>query len=129
MTYLLLDTSTPVCRVTVVQGQSRHDYEWQVGRELAKHLLEYLTLALKEHDSSLTELSGIGVLRGPGSFTGLRIGLSVLNTIADSQAVPIVGAEGEDWQNEALARLERGENDQVVLPIYGREANITAPRK
>lgn len=129
MTYLLLDTSTPVCRVSVIQAGLRHDYEWQAGRELAKHLLEYLTSALSKHDSSLVELSGIGALRGPGSFTGLRIGLTVLNTLADSQAIPIVGTIGDDWQNEALTRLGAGENDRVVLPVYGREANITEPRK
>ena len=129
MIYLLLDTSTPICRATVVKDGNRSDYEWQADRNLAHGLLEYLTKILKEHDADLSSLSGIGVLRGPGSFTGLRIGLTVVNTVADSQSVPIVGADGDDWQNVALNQLNKGQNDKVVLPLYGREARITNPRK
>ena len=66
---------------------------------------------------------------GPGSFTGLRIGLTVLNTIASSQAIPIVGATGDDWQDVAVAGIDSGQNDEIVMPFYGSEANITAPRK
>jgi len=68
-------------------------------------------------------------MKGPGSFTGLRIGITVFNTIADTNNVPIVGETGDSWQDKAIMRLENGENDHVVLPEYGSEANITKPRK
>ncbi|MDB5178023.1 MAG: HAD-superfamily hydrolase, subfamily variant 3, partial [Candidatus Saccharibacteria bacterium] len=44
-------------------------------------------------------------------------------------AIPIVMAKGEQWQGTALSRLQAGENDQLALPFYGGEANITKPRK
>lgn len=126
---LLLDTAAPTCKLTLVDGESRYDYEWGANRELARGLLEFLVTTLAEHDQTLAELSGIGVLRGPGSFTGLRIGITTLNTIADSERISIVGTLGDAWQDEALARLAAGENDQIVLPEYGRDARITTPRK
>lgn len=126
---LLLDTSTPECHLTLVQDGNFTEYTWQADRELARGLLKFIVDTLAEQDASITSLEGLGVLRGPGSFTGLRIGITTLNTIADSEQVPIVGATGDEWKNEAAARLAAGENDQIVLPEYGRDARITTPRK
>lgn len=126
---VLLDTSTPTCKLTLVDGETRHEHEWQADRQLAKGLLTYLKDRLQEHQATFSDISGIGVFTGPGSFTGLRIGMTVLNTLADSESVPIIGTNGDDWQNEALEKLNQGKNDRVVLPFYGAEANITAPKK
>lgn len=126
---LLLDSSTPICRITLIDEDTRIDNEWQADRTLAKGLLGYLDAQLRAHGWTFADITGIGVFEGPGSFTGLRIGMAVLNTIADAQSVPIVGARGEAWQTEALARLEAGENDRIVLPFYASEAHITKPRK
>ena len=126
---LLLDTSTPVCKLSLIDGDDRYDTEWQADRTLAKGLLKYIATNLTSHGKSWTDITAIGVYQGPGSFTGLRIGLTVANTIADAQAIPIVGGQGETWQQDVLAKLKSGENDQIVLPFYGGEAHITAPRK
>jgi len=126
---LLLDTSTPVCKVSLVDGDWRFDDEWESGRTLAKGLLGYLQDILTKNDKVWTDVSGIVGFKGPGSFTGLRIGLTVLNTFADSESIPIVGTTGEDWQIVGLQRLSSGENDKLVMPEYGAEAHITTPRK
>lgn len=124
---LLLDTSTPMCKLTLIDGAWRYHNDWRADRELAKNLLAYLRDQLAKNRKTWTDISGIGVFQGPGSFTGLRIGLTVLNTLADTQGIPIVGASGDDWQTKALAQLENGENDRIVLPFYGGEAHITMP--
>ena len=126
---LLLDTSTPVCRVTLVDGDTRIEREWQADRTLAKNLLRYLTDALADAGVALQDVAAIGVMSGPGSFTGLRIGMAVCNTLADGLGIPIVGERGDDWQVAALRRLRAGETDALVLPHYGGEAHITQPRK
>ncbi len=126
---VLLDTATPVCRLRLVDADNHINSEWQADRTLAKGLLGYLQSQLAQHQKSLSDITGIGVFQGPGSFTGLRIGMAVLNTLADSERIPIVGVRGDDWQKIALDRLRAGENDQVVLPFYGSEAHITTPRK
>lgn len=126
---LLLDTSTPVCRLILVDGAHRYEHEWDAGRGLAKGILAYLQEQLESQGGSWQSITGMVAFQGPGSFTGLRIGLSVLNTIARANNVPIVGAAGEGWQQDGLRRLEAGENDEIVLPEYGGEAHITQPRK
>ncbi len=130
MTYLLLDTSTPTCRMTVVTADgTRHVHDWQADRQLARELLAHLRDALDEAGTDMAHLAGIGVYPGPGSFTGLRIGLTVAGTIAASAGVPIVGETGDSWQETALARLTQGDDDRIVMPYYGRDARITTQKK
>lgn len=126
---LLLDTSTPTCKLTLINGDRRYDDQWQADRTLAKNLLAYLQEQLQKNEATFHDITGIGVFAGPGSFTGLRIGMTVLNTIADAQQVPIVGATGADWQKTVQAKLQAGENEKIVLPMYGGDAHITKPRK
>ena len=126
---LLLDTSTPTCKLTLIGDDWRHDDEWQADRQLADGLLSYLESHLTSKGTSWDDITGIAVFKGPGSFTGLRIGMSVLNALAHAKQVSIVGTTGDDWQTDALRRLRSGEDDKIVLPFYGREANITKPRK
>lgn len=126
---ILLDTSTPVCHLTLVEDGQQFKYQWQADRTLATGLLSFLEDKLGIHDKTLHDVSGVGVFCGPGSFTGLRIGITVLNTLADAQSIPIVGSIASDWQRDALARLASGQNDEMVLPFYGGDAHITTPRK
>ncbi len=126
---LLIDTSTPLCKLAIVRGESITWHEWQADRQLARGLLQYITVTLGEYDASLTDLTGIGVYRGPGSFTGLRIGSTVANTLADGLKVAIVGSTGQSWVTDVCARLNGGENDKITLPEYGGDAHITKPRK
>lgn len=126
---LLLNTSNFECRLALIDGDWRYESKWESGRELAKGLLGYIQSQLESQGKSWSDISGLGVFRGPGSFTGLRIGITVLNTVAYSENIPIIGETGEDWQVKAVSRLLAGENDKIVLPEYGGEANITLPRK
>lgn len=126
---VLWNSAEMTVQLTLVDGDKRTDYEWAAERNLARDMLAYLRDRLAENGASFADISGIGVFRGPGSFTGLRIGLAVLNTIAHEQRIPIVGVTGDVWREECLARLQNGRNDEIVLPEYGAEARITKPRK
>ena len=127
---LLWDSSTMTANITLVKDDGeRTTYEWEAGRSLARDMLAHLRDLLAEHSLTFADITGIGVNRGPGSYTGLRIGMTVLNTVGSAQHVAIVGAMGDTWQDDCLRRLAAGEDDQMVLPEYGGEANITQPRK
>ena len=126
---VLWDSSSMTVTLRLIDNGIDQSYEWAADRSLARDMLAYLRDKLADHDKTFVDITGIGVCRGPGSFTGLRIGMVVLNTLASSLHIPIVGATGEAWQQGTLDRLERGENDRIVMPEYGSEANITTPRK
>jgi tRNA threonylcarbamoyladenosine biosynthesis protein TsaB len=126
---IALDTSTPICKLGLENDDAIDWHEWQADRQLAKGLLGYIQDTLGLVSAGVNDISGIIVFKGPGSFTGLRIGMTVANTLADSLNIPIVGETGENWTHKALERLKNGENDRIVLPDYGSEAHITKPRK
>lgn len=127
--YVFLDTSTPTCKLRLAGDDVHYETEWEAGRGLAKGLLGFLEESLASQQKTWADITGLAVFRGPGSFTGLRIGITVMNTLSYANGLPIIGELGDDWQNRAQMRLSAGENDGIVLPEYGGEANITTPRK
>lgn len=118
------------CRFVFVHKEGMQEtYEWEAGRTLARDMLAHLRDTLAKKEMTFDDIEAIGVFRGPGSFTGLRIGATVLNTLADARSIPIVGVMGDAWESDALDRIERGEDDALVMPFYGSEAHVTTPRK
>lgn len=127
---LLLNTASADCQLLLVDQQGvSNDFGWPAGRDLARDLLPHIESALQTKNCSFSDLTGLAAFRGPGSFTGLRIGCTVLNTLANELNLAIVGVEGDGWQRRAIERLQLGENDQIVMPHYDRPANITQPKK
>lgn len=126
---ILVDTSTSVARMTIVSEAEKRLVEWEANRELAKGMLAWMVDVLKANNERLKDVTGIGLFKGPGSFTGLRIGMTIANTLASSLDVPIVAEQGDGWQERCVDRLRNGENDKIALPLYDRDANITKPRK
>ncbi|NCU37787.1 hypothetical protein EOL96_01845 [Candidatus Saccharibacteria bacterium] len=126
---LLWNSADMKIETVFLHGETTYAYEWNADRTLAKEMLAYLRDRLAEHELTFDDIESIGVFRGPGSYTGLRIGLTVLNTLAHSYSIPIVGAVGSTWQEICTRRILQGENDFLVLPEYGAQAHVTKPRK
>jgi tRNA threonylcarbamoyladenosine biosynthesis protein TsaB len=124
-------TDSPIAELSLCssEGAIVDQLTWQADRQLAHGLLEQITIFLSGHELSIHDLTGLFVFRGPGSFTGLRIGITTMNTLAYALDVPVVGEMGDAWRETATGRLAKGQNDKVILPFYGAEARITQPKK
>lgn len=129
MTVLLLNSSEKDCQITIFASEKLKNITWSADRKLAKDLLSNINNLLLENKLTLNDLTGLAIYKGPGSYTGLRIGITVMNTLASSLEIPIIGSEGDDWQENALKRLSNNEDDQLVLPEYGALPHITRPKK
>jgi len=75
------------------------------------------------------DIEGVICFKGPGSFTGLRIGLTLANSLAYGLDIPIVGSRGSNWQTKAIDTLLAGSNEKNVYPFYGAEPHVTQPKK
>jgi tRNA threonylcarbamoyladenosine biosynthesis protein TsaB len=103
--------------------------KWLAHRELSKDIHKVIKERLDEQKIAWKDLSGIIFYAGPGSFTGLRIGASVANTLASEVKIPIADASGDNWVDLAIKNLKENPKNYFVLPTYGRPARITTPRK
>lgn len=101
---------------------------WEANRKLADELLPTIQKLMSSNDVSIEDIKGIIIFTGEGSFTGLRIGTTVANTLAYSLASPIVESSGEDWIATGLVELEAAKPGSYVLPKYSSEPNITKPK-
>lgn len=130
MIILTIRTDAPEAQIGLYSDEKKLAYvEWQAHRELAETIHQQIKDMLAQQKILLSEVQGLAVYEGPGSFTGLRIGISVANAFADSLNVPIVASTGDDWLKASILSLQTGHNNHVVIPEYGALPNITTPRK
>ena len=92
MRILAVDTSTTSCSVAVVDQDSLLA-EATIVREQthSKHLMDMVDRVVSFSGGMISELDGFAVTRGPGTFTGLRIGISSVKGLAVASGKPVVG--------------------------------------
>ncbi len=130
MLILTIRTDKPEAEIGLFDDQTKQAYEtWQAHRELSVTLHHKLIDLLQGQDKTLADIEGIVGFAGPGSFTGLRICLTVANTLAYALHRPIVASNGEQWIERGIARLLSGEEQSIALPEYGADAHITLQKK
>lgn len=108
---LYLDTSSP----NIILRLDDKQYEYDFGNSLAEKLLAFMNEKLSENGRSWQDISEITFMSGPGSFTGLRIGATVINTLAQELQIPLKDHLGNSYP--------------IIIPNYGRAANISKPKK
>jgi tRNA threonylcarbamoyladenosine biosynthesis protein TsaB len=102
---------------------------WEAHRTLVETIHLKIKELLDKNSLGWQDIQGVICFKGPGSFTGLRIGLTVANALAYGLNIPVISSDGQTWQTKAIKRLLKGENDTIVTPEYGASANITLPKK
>lgn len=114
---LYLDTSDFTAKIELEDTATGkiHKYTDDLNKNMAEKLLKTLAAHLKEHGKSFQDLEKITFMSGPGSFTGLRIGATIVNTLSHELRIPLYD--------------HKGTKHPIILPDYGRPANITPPKK
>ncbi|HJQ08378.1 MAG TPA: tRNA (adenosine(37)-N6)-threonylcarbamoyltransferase complex dimerization subunit type 1 TsaB [Candidatus Saccharimonadales bacterium] len=129
MLILTIRTDNPEAEVGLFENQTKAAYKtWHAHRELSTTIHAEIEAILKTHGKSLQDVQGIVCFQGPGSFTGLRMGLTVANVLAYGLGIPIVATMDEGWVIKGIQRLQAGEDDKITLPHYGAPVHVTLPK-
>ncbi|MGD8470682.1 MAG: tRNA (adenosine(37)-N6)-threonylcarbamoyltransferase complex dimerization subunit type 1 TsaB [Desulfobacteraceae bacterium] len=113
MKILALDTATQSCSVAVTNdGFLSAELSIVKSQTHSKHLMELIHSVLEIAGFHPGDLDGLAVTIGPGSFTGLRIGISTVKGLAYALARPVVGIS----TLEALA-WQCGQTSYLICPL------------
>ncbi len=120
MKLLTIDTATEVCGVALTENR-RLLFDCRLNKKNIHNekLISIIQKAVDDVEWKLSDLNGIVVSIGPGSFTGLRIGVSVSKGLSFSLGIPIVGVNtldafaqaGSFWPGRICAIIKARENE------------------
>jgi tRNA threonylcarbamoyladenosine biosynthesis protein TsaB len=88
---LCVETSTTACSVALSKdGELKFLKEDSTGKSHSAMLLTFIDEVLKNNDIDLNNLDAFAVSKGPGSYTGLRIGVSTIKGLAYATEKPVI---------------------------------------
>ncbi|MGB6422877.1 MAG: tRNA (adenosine(37)-N6)-threonylcarbamoyltransferase complex dimerization subunit type 1 TsaB [Anaerolineales bacterium] len=120
---LALDTSTRTVGIALYDGtRVIGEYIWRSMDYHTVELAPAVHSALKKSGLKISDLGALGVALGPGSFTGLRIGLALAKGIALAQRLPLIGVPSLD----ALAIAQPVSDLPIVAVLQAGRSRLAA---
>lgn len=124
--HLIIDTSTSHCAIALRTLDGLFEVVDDTPRSHAVKLLPNISALLNEHGVTLPALETIAVVTGPGSFTGLRIGVGVAQGLAEAAAIDVISLSS--LQAQAFAGLNNMTNTEAIeLGSVANGANTVDP--
>ena len=131
-TILYIETATDVCSVALSKGAEIIGLKEEAGgNNHAKHLLPFVDEVLKQAEASMTDINGVAVSIGPGSYTGLRIGVSTAKGIAYTAGIPVMAISTLESIAQGAKTLWSGtstETVQIIPMIDARRMEVFTTR-
>ena len=121
---LCIETGTDICSVAIARdGVLISLRESDEGRDHARQVAVFVDELLKENDLRPEELDAVAVGKGPGSYTGLRIGVSFAKGLCYGIQKPLVAIGSLD----ALTEVAREDYEAGILDIDGWDEAVLCP--
>ena len=131
MKYLLIDTSSSNVVVSIIdEDKNLYEYKNKINTDLSSKILLIIDECLKKCESDLKTIDKIFVVNGPGSFTGVRIGVTVAKNIAwslDKEIIPISSLEliaTTPSKKKYLVPMIDARRGNVFAGIYDKDLNL-----
>lgn len=121
---LCIETGTNICSVGIARdGELVSLRESVEGRDHAKHVGVFVDELLRETGVAPDELDAVAVGMGPGSYTGLRIGVSFAKGLCYGLQIPLVAVGSLD----ALAEVAIEDNEAGILAVESWDEAVLCP--
>lgn len=130
MKILAIDTSSKICSVSILEDNKviieKHNDDEKTHSQKLMPLIDEL---LKEANLTLDNIDLLACSQGPGSFTGIRIGISTVKAFADVKNIPIIGVTSLESlaynvnHSGLIATLIDAKHDNVYFALYELKDN------
>jgi len=117
---LAIDTSTRFLSLGIYDDTKIYEYNLEVGSKLSSLLAVIIRKVLRALDLEAAELDYFACGLGPGSFTGLRVGLSMMKGLSWSLGKPLIGVPTLD----ILAMNSGLYSDKLIIPVVDAKRNL-----
>lgn len=125
MKVLAIDTATERCSVVLYNEETCIERSQETARAHAELVLPMVSAVLEEAGLTMRELNGIAYGRGPGSFTGVRIAVSVVQGLAFAADLPTVGVSNLAAVAQQAARHgSSNSGDRILVCMDARMGEI-----
>ena len=121
MNILAIDTSTPVCMLGLKIGNELFTNSQRVDRTHSKVVLPRILGLLQDAGIDKSDIDLIVYGQGPGSFTGLRIGVGVVQGLGFGLGVKVVGVSSMAGVAQTVMRKKRVDHVLVALTARNKE--------
>ncbi|CDH04452.1 putative glycoprotein endopeptidase, actin-like ATPase domain [Xenorhabdus bovienii str. oregonense] len=119
---LAIDTATEACSVAL-WNESVIEAQFEISpREHTQRILPMVQAVLSQGNLSLQQLDALAFGRGPGSFTGVRIGIGVAQGLALGAELPMLGVSSLKTMAQGAFRLKGAQN--VLVAIDARMGEV-----
>lgn len=127
MKVLSIDTSSKIASIAIIEdGRVLDEMHVLSEEEHSQTLMPMIEKMFNDNNMDLDEIDLIGCSRGPGSFTGIRIGIATAKAFSDAKNIPLIGIDSL----EALAYsvvIEKENNDcEILAMINAKNDNVYA---
>lgn len=121
-----IDTATDICGIALTEDRTLvTEFRSNIKRAHAEKIIHAIDRVLSDVHLKLNEIDGIALSIGPGSFTGLRIGLAVVKGLAFATNLPVVSVPSLDafacqayfWRDQ-ICPLIKAQADEAYAALY-----------
>jgi len=128
---LAIDTSTDIASLALVQdNEVMAELTWRCGQNHSTQLLPNLSHLLNQAQLSLQSVDCVIVAKGPGSFNGIRVGISTAKGLAFSLGIPLIGIstlEVEAYQHAGtglpICPIFNAGRGEIATAMYQKKDN------
>lgn len=107
---LIIGTTDKICSVGLYDKGKNDSIKWSWKKDTGTEVLDNINRLLKKHQKKLADLKAIMVNRGPGSYTGTRVGITVANGLGWARKIPVIGYNKDSDPKELI-----DENYQEII--------------
>lgn len=130
--YLFVNTSNDETHIGILSdaGTFADEVRWNGGQNQSEELLTYVDELLLRHKLSPKKLTGIIVVIGPGSYTGLRVGVASANALALAFNLGVLGITTDQIGNLIkIVKEFSSKARKIASPHYINPPHITKPKE